>query len=168
MLLHIYDGYGSERARQFCTDDCSRGPIDTLSSSLISRRPLPREAGAVGRAGFILAPDVEVFRGANFYHDAFSGGHPNGKCPWPPRWRPHTELPHTGRPLGEVMVEHFDACAGGESGERYHGTGHFVRNVVVRQRIQRGDDELGVVGVEPAVGDRGVRVRDRRRARRPL
>ena len=26
------------------------------------------------------------------------------------------------------MVEHFDACAGGESGERYHGTGHFVRN----------------------------------------
>ena len=79
-----------------------------------------------GAVGFILAPDVEVL--CAFYHDAGSGGHPNGKCPWPPRSGAHTELPHTGRPLGEVMVEHFDACAGGETGERYHGTGHFVRN----------------------------------------
>ena len=129
VLLHIYDGYGSERAPwQFCTDDCERGPIDTLSSSLISRRlPWIFEAEARwGAVGFILAPDVEVL--CAFYHDAGSGGHPNGKCPWPPNSGPHTELPHTGRPLGEVMVEHFDACAGGETGERYHGTGHFMRN----------------------------------------
>ena len=60
--------------------------------------------------GFITAPDMEVH--CAFSHDAGSGGHPNGKCPYPPNSGHHIQPPHMGLPLGQVMEEHFAACAG--------------------------------------------------------
>jgi len=114
VLVHIYDGFESgPQPWDICHGaDCVRGPVDTISSSLISRRlPWLFEAEARwGQVGFIIAPDVQVL--CAFYRDAGSGGHPNGKCPFPPNTGKHSIPPHEGEPLSSVIKEHFEACAG--------------------------------------------------------
>jgi len=113
VLVHIYDGFESgEKPWDTCHADCARGAVDTISASLISRKlPWLFEAEARwGQLGFIIAPDVEVL--CAFYHDAGSGGHPNGKCPFAAHTGRHATPPYQGRPLGDVMKEHFEACAG--------------------------------------------------------
>ena len=60
--------------------------------------------------GLIVAPDTEVMCG--YAHDSGTGGHPNGKCPFPKNTGKHPEPPYQGQPLGEVMRQQFAACAG--------------------------------------------------------
>jgi len=113
VLVHIYDGFESgEQPWDICHHDCVRGGVDTISASLISRTlPWLFEAEARwGMVGYIFSPETAVL--CAFYHDAGSGGHPNGKCPFPPNTGRHILPPHMGEPLGVAMRQHFEACAG--------------------------------------------------------
>jgi len=79
VLVHIFDGYEDpDRPWQICHDVCRHGPVDSLSSSLISRKVPWLFSSSWGTVGIVISPTVEIM--CSFPADSGTGGHPNGRC----------------------------------------------------------------------------------------